>query len=48
MSLMNTQTKEVFSKDIRMIFLQLPYFKKSPEECEDDFDCWIYVLKHME
>ena len=47
-SLMNTQTKEVFSKDIRMIFLQLPYFKKSPEECEDDFDCWIYVLKHME
>ena len=47
-SLMNTRTKEVFSKDIRMIFLQLPYFKKSPEECEDDFDCWIYVLKHME
>ena len=47
-SLMNTRTNEVFSKDIRMIFLQLPYFEKSPEECENDFDCWIYVLKHME
>ena len=47
-SLMNTRTNEVFSKDIRMIFLQLPYFEKSPEECENDFDCWLYVLKHME
>ena len=47
-SLMNTRTNKVFSKDIRMIFLQLPYFEKSPEECENDFDCWIYVLKHME
>lgn len=33
---------------MRMIFLQLPYFKKEAEECADNFERWIYVLKHME
>ena len=37
-----------FSGDMRMIFLQLPYFKKEAEECADNFERWIYVLKHME
>ncbi len=31
-----------------MIFLELPNFKLSVEECETDFERWIYVLKHME
>ena len=26
-----------FSGDMRMIFLQLPYFKKEAEECADNF-----------
>ena len=25
-----------------------PFFDKKAEECESDFDKWIYVLKHME
>ena len=37
-----------FSGDMRLIFLQLPYFKKEAEECADNFERWIYVLKHME
>ena len=37
-----------FSGDMRMIYLQLPYFKKEAEECADNFERWIYVLKHME
>ena len=30
------------------IYLSLPFFDKKAEECESDFDKWIYVLKHME
>ena len=32
----------------RFIYLSLPFFDKKAEECESDFDKWIYVLKHME
>ena len=31
-----------------LIYLQLPYFTKEAEDCENNFDRWIYVLKHME
>ena len=31
-----------------LIYLQLPYFEKSAEACENNFDRWIYLLKHME
>lgn len=47
-ALMDMKTKEHFSEDVRMIFLQLPYFEKPEEECNNDFERWIYVLKHME
>lgn len=47
-ALMDMATRKVFSTDLRMIFLQLPMFKKKPEECDNDFDRWIYVLKNME
>ena len=46
--LMDRESKEVFSNDIRMIYLQLPYFDKLADECENDFERWIYVLKNME
>ena len=46
--LMDMESKEVFSNDFRMIYLQLPYFDKTAEECENDFERWIYVLKNME
>ena len=46
--LLDMKTKELFSDKLRMIFLQLPLFTKEPEECENYFERWIYVLKNME
>ena len=31
----------------RFIYLSLPFFDKSEEECETDFEKWIYVLKYL-
>ena len=42
------ESKEQASNKLRFIYLALPLFKKEPEECESDFDKWIYVLTHME
>ncbi len=46
--LADMKTKEQFSDDMRMIYLQLPYFVKDADDCENDFERWIYVLKNME
>ena len=37
-----------FSDKLRFIYLSLPFFKKTADECETDFERWIYVLKPME
>lgn len=47
-ALLDMRTKEVFSDKIRLIYLQLPHFNKEADECENDFERWIYVLKNME
>ena len=41
-------TKEQFSDKLRMIYLQLPLFKKDADECENQVERWIYLLKNME
>ena len=41
-------TNKLFSDNIHLIFLQMPLFTKEEHECENDFERWIYVLKHME
>jgi predicted transposase/invertase (TIGR01784 family) len=41
-------TGKPFSGKERFIFLQLPCFKKEADECKNDFERWIYVLKNME
>ena len=41
-------TSEQFSDKLRMIFLQLPLFKKEADECENQVERWIYLLKNME
>ena len=46
--LADRDTHEQFSDKLRFIYLQLPFFHKSEEECENDFERWIYVLKNME
>ncbi|CDD04365.1 Rpn family recombination-promoting nuclease/putative transposase [Prevotella sp. CAG:592] len=39
---------KLFSDKMRMTFMQLPLFTKEADECDTDFDKWIYVLKNME
>lgn len=46
--LADTETHEVFCDKLRQIYIELPYFIKKEEECETDFERWIYVLKYME
>ena len=46
--LADRDTHEQFSDKIRFIFLELPAFTKEENECETDFERWIYVLKNME
>ena len=46
--LSDRDTHEQFSDRMRMIFLELPSFTKEEDECETDFERWIYVLKNME
>ncbi len=46
--LTDRETHEQFSDKLRLIFLELPSFTKGEEECENDFERWIYVLKNME
>ena len=41
-------THKPFSDKLRFIFLQLPFFDKEENECNNDFERWIYVLKNME
>ena len=41
-------THELFSDKMRFVFLQLPLFDKDENECENDFERWIYVLKNMD
>lgn len=47
-TLKDRQTGNLFSDKLRMVFLQLPEFKKEADDCENYFERWIYVLKNME
>ena len=41
--LADKETGELFSEKFRQIFIALPLFKKSEEECETNFERWIYM-----
>lgn len=46
--LADRETGEVVNNKMRQIYLSLPHFNKTVEECQTDFDRWIYLLKNME
>lgn len=46
--LTDLSTGKLFTDRMRMIFIQIPLMTKEEEECETDFERWIYVLKNME
>ena len=47
-ALMDMKRRTVFSDKVRLVYLQLPYFTKEADECENVFERFIYVLKHMD
>lgn len=46
--LSDRDTHEQFSDKLRFIFIELPAFTKEEDECDTDFERWIYTLKNME
>jgi len=46
-SFVDKDTLLKISDKIRLIFIQLPLFNKKMDECETDFEKWIFVLKNM-
>ena len=48
MALADLETNEIFCDKLRQIYIELPYFIKKEDECETDFERWIYILKNME
>ena len=46
--LVDLESLQPFTDKMRLIYLQLPLFQKEADECENDFERWIYVLKNME
>lgn len=46
--LADRDTGRMFSDKIRQVYLELPWFTKEPDECETDFERWLYLLKHMD
>jgi predicted transposase/invertase (TIGR01784 family) len=47
-ALCDINTKKQFTDKVRLIYLQLPRFTKSMDECETSFDKWIYVINNMD
>lgn len=46
--LKDRESSELFSDRLRWIYIELPEFdKKKPEDCETDFERWIFILKNM-
>ncbi len=47
-ALMDMEKKTQFSDKLRLVYLQLPLFRKEPDDCQNTFERIIYVLKNME
>lgn len=46
--LADEETGKLFSGKMKQIYLSLPLFTLSSEECVTDFQRWIYLLKYMD
>ena len=40
--------QHVLTRKLRMVFLQLPLFKKTANACKTDLDKWTYILMNMD
>lgn len=46
-ALANMRTGKLFNDKLRQIFLEMPRFTKEADECENDFERWLYMIKNM-
>ena len=46
--LTDLQQGGLFSDKLSLIYLQMPCFTKTADECENHFERWIYILKNMD
>ena len=46
--LTDLKSGKMFCDKLRLIYLQLPLFRKEADDCDSDFERWIYVLKNMD
>ena len=42
------ETGKPINPFLRLIYIQLPFMNKGEEECDNNFERWIYILKNME
>ena len=47
MILADRDNGKALSDKLRVVYLKLPLFNKDEEECANDFERWIFVLKNM-
>ena len=45
--LTDIETKDVFYKKLKYVYLEMPKFKKEANELESHFEKWMYVLKNI-
>ena len=46
-ALMDMETGKVFNNRLRQIFLEMPRFTKEANECINDYERWLYLIKNM-
>ena len=44
---LKNQRCEVFYDKLKFIYIELPKFKKTQDELENQFDKWLYVFRHL-
>jgi hypothetical protein len=45
--LIDRDTHRVFYDKLTFVFMELPLFTKTVDELQNNFDRWLYVLKHL-
>ncbi|NCD42526.1 MAG: Rpn family recombination-promoting nuclease/putative transposase [Bacteroidia bacterium] len=45
--LSDIETNKVFYDKLTFMYLEMPKFRKKPEECVTHFERWLYLLRHL-
>jgi predicted transposase/invertase (TIGR01784 family) len=45
--LIDTETQQIFSNKLTFVYIEMPKFKKEPDELLNKFEKWLFLLKHL-